>query len=289
VILLTATTDTLELTTSAAATLDVHASYMDAPNPITTSSSMTAGRQHTAITTATTTTVLSAPGASTVRNVKTLNIRNKHVSTSTDVTVTFDQNATNYELVKVTLRAGETLEYVEGVGFFTVAPASAPARSYSTADQVANAADTYITGSMIPIPSGRALAVGTILIWKFSITKTGASTATPIWSVRFGSGVIGDTARLSFTGPAQTGVIDTATVEIVATIRSIGGSGVATGSIDLHHALSATGFANVAHHVGTNTSGAFDTTTVTGVGVSVNPGSAGVWTFTQATGEVANL
>lgn len=283
-LLLNATTDKFQIVTSAAATLDVHASYVDLSG-----TTVTPGKQNTAITTATTTDVLAAPASSTTRNMKTLNVRNKHASTPTDVTVLFNQNATLFELVKITLRAGETLEYVEGVGFFTVAAASAPAINYSTSDQVANAADTYLTGSVIAIPSGRALAVGTRMVWKLAATKTAAGIATPIWSIRFGSGVIGDTSRVTLTGVAQTGAIDVGTMEVVCIVRSIGGSGVVTASLDLHHNLAATGFANVAHSVIVGTSSAFDTAAVTGVGISVNPGSAGVWTFTMVSAEVNNL
>jgi hypothetical protein len=281
---LAASTDAVEILTSAAATIDVHASFLDLSG-----TTVTPGKQATAITTATTTTVVSAPAASTWRNIKTLNIRNKHASLSCDVTVQIDISGTNYELVKQTLRAGETLQYIEGVGWFLVGGPSAPARNYSTADQTANAADTYITGSQILLPSGRPLQAGTVMIWKFTATKTAAGTATPIFSLRFGSGVIGDSSRVTLTGVAQTGAADTATIEIVAIVRSIGGSGVVAASLDLHHVLAATGFANVAHQVIQGVSAGFDTTTVTGVGVSVNPGTAGVWTFTMATAEIQNI
>jgi hypothetical protein len=283
-LILATSTDKLDLITGSAVTIDVHTSFLDNPSGTT----VTPGKQNTAISTAATTDIVAAPSTG-YRNVKTINVRNRHGSSSVDVTVRFNQNATIFELIKITLRAGETLQYIEGVGWFVVGPASAPARNASSADQVANAADTYITGSQILIPSGRTLQVGTVMIWKFTATKTAAGTATPIFSIRFGSGVIGDTARHTLTGVAQTGAADTATIEIVCIVRSIGGSGVTVASLDLHHVLAATGFANVAHQVIQNTSAGFDTTAVTGVGVSVNPGTAGVWTFTMATAEIANL
>ena len=58
-------TDSLEVVTSAACTLDVVTSYVDY-----TASAATPGSQNTAITTATTTTIISAPAASTQRQVK---------------------------------------------------------------------------------------------------------------------------------------------------------------------------------------------------------------------------
>jgi hypothetical protein len=122
-ILLTATTDSIEVITGTATTVDVHASFIDmttADPPVVKGS--TSNRQHSAITTATTTTVVSAPAASTVRNVKTLHIRNKSSSVATDITIQFDQNGTNFELHKTTLAAGEACEYIEGVGFFDIKP-----------------------------------------------------------------------------------------------------------------------------------------------------------------------
>jgi hypothetical protein len=61
--------------------------------------------------------VAAAGGATTTRNVKTLNIRNKHATTSNTVTVNQNISATLYQLNSLTLLAGETLTYVEGIGW----------------------------------------------------------------------------------------------------------------------------------------------------------------------------
>jgi len=121
VILLTATTDKLQLITSAPGDLDVHCSYADYSSGFAISG---LGRQNTNITTATTTDILAAPGASTTRNLKQMTCRNT-MSTSNDVTVQYNQNATLFERHKVTLAGGEMLEFVEGVGFFVAAPVTA--------------------------------------------------------------------------------------------------------------------------------------------------------------------
>src|SRR6266576_6020250 len=112
-LLLANTTDKIRLVTSAAVTVDVHASYMDASaaNPPVVGGT-TSGRLNTAITTATTTDIVTAPAATTLRNVKTIHIRNKHATTSVDVTVTYDQSGTVFELFKATLPAGASLQYV---------------------------------------------------------------------------------------------------------------------------------------------------------------------------------
>jgi hypothetical protein len=290
VIILNATTDKVQLVSSAAATLDVHVSFMDmttADPPVVKGS--TSGRQNTAITTATTTDILAAPASSTVRNMKTLNVRNKHASLACDCTVLFNQNGTSYELAKQTVRAGETLEYIEGVGFFIVQGPPAPAPNYSTADQAITTADTLITNSPILLPTGRALVAGALLTWEFTITKS-AGTGTPAWNIRFGTGVIGDTARITLTHlVAQTGVADTANVYINCLVRSVGASGVVTGSLVLDHQLAATGFATTANIVIAGTSAAFDTTTVTGVCVSVVPGTASAWTVTKVLSKIEYL
>lgn len=117
-LILANTTDKLQLVTGAAVTVDVHASYAD---HTTATDDVVANRQNTAITTATTTDIVAAPGSGVVRNIKTLHVRNKHATSSVDVTVVYDQNGTDFELHKVTLLAGETLEYIEGIGFFVIA------------------------------------------------------------------------------------------------------------------------------------------------------------------------
>ncbi len=283
-LLLTATTDKFQLVTSSAAQVDVHASYMDLNG-----TTVTPGRQNTSISSATTTDIVASPGASTTRNVKELLLHNCSTTTANTVSLLFNQNATVYDFVDKTLRPGETYAYTEGAGWVLLTGGSPPAPNYSTAGQTANAADTYITGSVIALPTGVTLKAGTLLRWRFAATKTAAGTATPIWSIRFGSGVIGDTARHTLTGVAQTAAADTAYVDVQVIVRSVGASGVTHAVLKLDHALSATGFANVAHSIIQNTSSAFDTTTVTGVGISVNPGASGVWTIVQATAEALNL
>lgn len=110
-ITLTNTTHILELTTGSATNVDVFCSYADH-----TTSGATLGDEQTLITTATTTTILSAPAASTQRQVKTINIRNTSASTNV-VTVKKDISATEYDLFSCTLGASEQLEYLDGRGW----------------------------------------------------------------------------------------------------------------------------------------------------------------------------
>ena len=106
---LTSTSDIVRVVTSAAAQIEVHASYVD-----WNGTAVTPGRTNTPlITTATTTTVVASPGASTQRNVKHLNITNDHASASCIVTVEHFDGTTAIELIAFTLLAGENMTFGE--------------------------------------------------------------------------------------------------------------------------------------------------------------------------------
>lgn len=114
-IYLTTTTDLIEVVTSAAVAVDVNVNYIDADSATLAPSG--AGRQNTAISTATTTTVLSSPAASVVRTLKQMTVANKNGTTAVDVTVQFDQGGTNYTIIATTLQPLSELIYIEGLGF----------------------------------------------------------------------------------------------------------------------------------------------------------------------------
>ena len=176
-LLLISTTDILEVVTSAAATVDVVASYMDSDNanpPVVQGDTM--NTQLTAITTATTTTVVSAPASNERRNVKTLHIRNKHASTATDVTVQFDRSGTNYELHKVNLLPGEALEYIEGVGFFKLESAAATGFQWvrnSSQDSNSTTSFADVAGMGFAIVANAVYEVEYDLIFRAAATTTG--------------------------------------------------------------------------------------------------------------------
>lgn len=208
-LLLVGTTDALELVTNAAAAVDVHCSYVDCTK--TTGALIDTNKQNTAITTATTTTIVSAPGAaSTTRNIKTLNIRNKDAAAAVTVTVQIDVSGTNYELHKVTLRPGEALEYLEGVGWFTLS-SSATFRilRVAGADYVnATTSFTDITGLTCPVENGKAYSFFAFLTHLNNASTTGS--------------------RFGINGPSLTGVnisgIDTVTNSATASVHSAGGA-----------------------------------------------------------------
>lgn len=112
-IILKATTETLEITTGFAADIDYSISYAD----ITTTTflpSTTEGK----IITATTVIALTAPAASTQRQIKLITITNRHASTTNTILVKKDISGTEYYLTPTaTLLAGETMQYIDGQGW----------------------------------------------------------------------------------------------------------------------------------------------------------------------------
>ena len=108
-LLLSTTSDLVQLVTSAAATtIEVHTSYMDVNG-----TTIMPGRKNTLITTATTTTIVPAPAASTVRNVKAIYCTNNSAGTSVTVSVLHTDGTNVVELMAFILLPGENLGYRE--------------------------------------------------------------------------------------------------------------------------------------------------------------------------------
>ncbi len=115
------TTSTLwRLVTGSAGDIEVTASWIDSPASVTSSSTFSPdGSTIANISTAATTTIVAAPGASTKRNIKNVTIFNNHATTSNLITVEqFD--GTNADVLhKGTLLAGESLKFDE-TGYWTM-------------------------------------------------------------------------------------------------------------------------------------------------------------------------
>lgn len=170
-LLLVSTSDKVQLVTDSTATVDVHASYVDFPAP------PTPGRKNTAISSATTTDIVAAPGGSVQRNVKTLVIRNKHASTTVTVTVQHTDGTTTAQLHQEVLAPGEALLFVDGVGFESVGPSySRDAIRYVTSDSTHATAATFadVTGLTFAVLSGKKYAIDAHLIHQTNATTTGA-------------------------------------------------------------------------------------------------------------------
>lgn len=223
--LLNSATDKLQLITGVAGNIDVLASWADLNG-----TTVTPDRKPTAITTATTTDIVPTPGASTTRNVRTIFIRNKDASASVPVTVVFDNNGTDYELHKVTLAPGEMLEYIEGVGFFTVKnTAKFNEYRYVTSNSVHATAATFagITGLSFSVLSGRTYALEGALFHISNATTTGAQFA--IGGVTMTAMVLGAISTVTNSATAATMSTGVATaVDTAVVVQTTGAAANAT-------------------------------------------------------------
>lgn len=289
--LLTNTTDLLRVVTGSAADLDCIVSFIEYTNtgvpvldPLDT--------QFTNITGATTTTILAAPTGSTKRRrIKSVSIVNTHATVTTTVRVVIERSGpVLWDMFNtVTLAPGESLTFTEGLGwFYNRAAISAPVINGNTAAMAQGfAADTYVTGSNLLI--GGRIKQLSMFRWKIFMSKTAASTAVTATIIRFGTaGAIGDTARVTMAGPAQTAAVDEACLEVWATVWTSGASGVVRGEQSLSHSAAiAAGFGEMFDSV---SSGAFDLTVGNlQVGISMNGGAAAAWTVTSVQAEAINL
>lgn len=123
-ILLTSTSDKLQVVTGQAVTVDVHASWVD-----NAAGTITPGSTESAIVAAASTDVVAAPAASTQRNVQTFFARNKHASSSNAITVNKVTGAGTFQLFSVTLLAGELLQFVDSGGWTVFDASGAQKRS----------------------------------------------------------------------------------------------------------------------------------------------------------------
>lgn len=161
----------------------------------------------------------------------------------------------------------------------------------STVDQAIGASTTaYLTGSSIVIPASE-MQVGTQFVWRISLSKTAASTAAFTFNVRVGTnGTTADTSRLAFTTGAQTAAADTGTIDIIATVRSVGASSTMAGNLRMTHNLATTGLLTIAANSINNTSGTFDNTVNDLiVGVSLTTGASHNVTIQQVQANTYNL
>lgn len=164
--------------------------------------------------------------------------------------------------------------------------------NFSTTSQAPAATTrTYLTGSALSVPSGK-LQIGTLFRWTFNMTKTGAGAAASTIDIAFGTaGTTADTARVSFTKPAGTGVIDEAFCEVVAIVRGpLSASGIVSGEFWMVHNLQITGHAVIPCVVVNTISGAFDVTVANLiVGLCITTGASDAITIQQVTAEALNL
>lgn len=190
-IALTATNQILELNTSSASNIDVIVSFTDH-----TTTGGTLGTQDSLITTATDTTILSAPASSTQRQVKMISINNTSATTNT-VIVKKDIGGTEYDIIRAVLSENERLEYTDMLGWEVYAnsggrkssinqgnspTSSATSASVLASDVVNNnaIANTIqdVTGLSFPVIAGKTYWFNFQIQYSAAATTTGSR-----WSI----------------------------------------------------------------------------------------------------------
>lgn len=154
------------------------------------------------------------------------------------------------------------------------------------AQAITAATDTYITGSAITIPQSR-VQVGTRWRIALEMSKTAASTATPVVNIRYGTaGTVADSSKTASTLGAQTAVAGSAYWEWWGVFTAVGASAVMKITRRLVHDPGF-GAAGQSTFVTTAT---FDSSPAgSKVGISINTGTSAVWTVNMVETELWNL
>ena len=295
-LLLTSTSSILELVTGAASTINVHVDYAD-----NNAGTVTPGAPaNQSITSATTTTICGSPASSQQRSIREIHISNVDTSNACFCTVEHYDGTTTITLMSCSLLIGEKLifngdtwlHYDQYGGIYQATTQAKILYNFSTGSQGAGfASDTYLTGSNILLPTSRPIA-GTRYLLSFEVEKTAAGTATPIFTLRYGTNAsTSDTGICTHTFAVGTAAADKAYVTVDGYFRTIGSgtSAVFVNTVSLDTNLTTTGFSNAVKNVNVVSSG-FDSTTVnTYLGLSVNGGTSAAWTVNQVLARLENF
>lgn len=213
-LLLTSTSDKIQVITSAVGDVEVHATWVD-----NASGTITPGRTNTpSITTAATTDVVASPAASTQRNVQSLVIRNAHASVSNTVTVRHTDGTTTVDVFRTTLAPDEVIQFLDGVGFQVLASTGALKTSQNQGANASGGAQSSavlaadvtnnngtantmqdVTGLSFPVTSGKKYR------FRFEFQYTAAATTTGSrWSINGPGGTMRYRSEYSLTTTSTT-------------------------------------------------------------------------------------
>src|SRR5262245_34233015 len=139
-LLLTSPSDKLQVVTSNAGSIDVHASWMD-----NMAGSVLPGRTNTpTIPAPGTTDVVPSPGGGVQRNIKTLTVRNRGTANN-DITIQHTDGSITVQMHKVTLGPEATVQYIDEIGFGFALPASIQTTKAVTSQTFTSGSGTYTT------------------------------------------------------------------------------------------------------------------------------------------------
>lgn len=194
--------------------------------------------------------------------------------------------------------ATDTIPVIQGgvTSKATAAMVRSQVEAASTADvSGAYAADTYLAGSGITIPTAGGWKVGTLYACTFDMVKTAAGVAAFTITVRMGTlGTTGDASVLSLTFGAGTAAADTGQFDLSVLFRTVGSgtTAVVRGLVRCTHNLAATGLISTGSAgVGVfgGTSAGFNSTTQSVIGISVNGGASFSGTNSLVFAEVVGI
>lgn len=195
-ILLASTSDLVRVKTSAAINADVHASWVDING-----TTVTPGRTNTPISTATTTTVVASPAASTYRTLKTLTVRNRDATTAQDITIIHTDGTNAMEMFKATISAGEVLHYHEAAGFWITDTNGAAKVSQTIGSPVVNTLNTVVLASDVVNNNASANTIADVTGLSFSVVS--GQTYYFEFVIAYTSAATTTGSRWSINGPAS--------------------------------------------------------------------------------------
>lgn len=228
--------DILRVTTSSAATLTVYAAYTDHGRERSAR-----GRASTAISSATTTTVLSGPGAPTQRDVGMLAVANTHASTSNTVTIEHSDGTTATVVWAGVLAAGESVVYAGGAwavrnasGVPKTAPSAGPALSsvlvsplFSTANLTGVRSITATNSYAVYV--GKAPRSLTSASVRYRVTTAAVTVTWAEIALATGSINVGGNPTLTVRGYADVSAVVTATGQFTTAVNVSAGQAINEG------------------------------------------------------------
>lgn len=220
-LLLTSTSDKIQAVTDSTANVDFHASWGDNNN-----GAITPGRTNSASSSVQTLDIVAAPAASIQRNIKTLSIRNRHASTACTVTIRHTDGTTTVDLFKVSLLAGEKVEYSTENGWVYYSATGIVKTANSNETCVALSADqsnstvtpTEVTGLTI------ALSPGVYTASYFILYQAAATTTGVRFSVNFSGTVTAFVANQTWVDASATAATAAADQDAVLATGSVVGA-----------------------------------------------------------------
>lgn len=252
-LLLTSTSDKIQLITGSAGDVDVHATWVDS----TGTPPVTPGRTNTvAIVTATTTDVVASPAASTARNVQSLVIRNAHASVNNAVTVRHTDGTNAADVFKATLGPDEVLQFLDGVGFRVLTSTGALKTSQNQgANAVSSASSAAVLASDVTNNNGTANTIADVTGLSFPVTSgkkyrfrfefqyTAAATTTGSrWSINGPGGTMRYRSEYSLTSTTTTTNEGLASHDLPAASNATSAAtGANTGTVEGFYEASSTG------------------------------------------------